>query len=140
MPAQLHGGGDHGGRSFRPVFQPWQALVEHGESVLAVQDQESPAAHLGDEQSTVVQGRQPAGRRQPLQCAMAAGCGGPSEAQPAAIAATAAGNAASRATPAKTAARVGDRGRCSFIRPMQRTDPALQAQGGIGLASTVTLL
>ena len=62
--AHLHGGGDPGGRSFRPVFQPWQALVEHGESILAVQDQELPAAHLGDEQSTVVQDRQPAGRRQ----------------------------------------------------------------------------
>ena len=33
-------------------------------------NQESPAAHLGDEQSTVVQDRQPAGRRQPLQCAI----------------------------------------------------------------------
>ena len=44
--------------------------MEHGESVLVVQDQESPAAHLGDEQSAVVQGRQPAGRRQPLQCAI----------------------------------------------------------------------
>ena len=34
----------------------------------------------------------------------------------------------------------GRGGRCSFIRPMQGTDPALQAQGGVGLASTVTLL